>query len=172
MSGRSNDRLSTPAAVPGAVLRLLLPAVAVVAALLLPVLVWQLAVIGLALLGMLFPHTFAGWLSIAGVGIGMLLAEPGIWQTMIAVLVVHVMHVMSSLMSVMPWRGPVVLSALWPTLRRLLAIQAVAQPVTLVVLLTHGSGTTVSGAALVGGAAFAVFVIVVLTRVDGRSTRL
>lgn len=167
--GRANDRLSTGPAVPGAILRLCLPAAAVLAALLLPVIGWQIAVIGLAVVGMLFPQTFAGWGSIAGVAIGLLLAEPHIWQAMAAVLLVHVIHVLSSLLPVLPWRGAVVLIALRPTLLRLLAVQAIAQAVTLAVMLVHDSGAVVSGAALVGAAAFAVFTIVILIRLDGRS---
>lgn len=167
---RTNDRVSTGPAIPGALLRAGLPITAVFAALLVPVIGWQLAVIGLAVLGMLFPQTFAGWLSIAALAIGLLLAEPGIWQTMIAVLLVHVIHVLSSLLPALPWRGAVVMTALWPTLRRLLAVQAIAQPVTLAVLLVDASGAAVvSGAALAGAMAVAVFAIVILIRVDGRS---
>jgi len=172
MSGRrrANDRISTGPAIPGALLRACLPAAAILAALLVPVLGWQLAAVGMAVLGMLFPQTFAGWLSIACLAIGLLLAEPGIWQTMVAVLLVHVIHVLSSLMAVLPWRGAVVISALRPTLLRLLAVQAVAQPATLAVMLVQASGAAVvSGAALAGAAAFAVFAIVILLRVDERS---
>lgn len=166
---RANDRLATDPAIPAAVLRACLPVAAAFAALLLPVLGWQIGVVGAAVVGMLFPQTFGGWLSIAGVAIGLLLAEPSIWQTMVAVLLVHLLHVLSSLLLLLPWRGVVVLSALRPTLRRLLVVQAIAQPVTLAVMLVHASGATVAGAALVGAAAFAVFAIVILIRVGGLS---
>jgi len=171
-SQQANDRISTGPAIPAAILRLCLPVAAVLAALLIPVLVWQLVVIAMAVLGMVFPHSFAGWLSIGALAIGFLLAEPAIWQITAAVLLVHIIHVMSSLVAVVPWRGIVVLSALRPTLRRLLLVQLVAQPVTLAVVLVQRSSVEVGVAALVGAAAFATFAVVILIRVDRRSKQV
>lgn len=167
---RTNDRIVTGPAVPGVLLRVCLPIAAALAALLVPVIGWQLAAIGFAVLGMLFPQTFAGWLSIACLAIGLLIAEPGVWQTMVAMLLVHVIHVLSSVLPVLPWRGAVVVTALWPTTRRLLTVQAIAQPVTLGVMLVQAFGVgMVNGAVLAGAAAFAAFAIVILMRIDRRS---
>lgn len=165
-----NDRISSGPALPGAALQLLLPITAAAAALLVPVLVWQIAVVGLALLGMLFPPSLGGWLSIACLTIGLLLAEPGIWQAMLAMFLVHLMHVLSSLLPIVPWLGGVVIAALRPTLRRLLVVQLVAQPATLGVMLLQTSATTaVGGAVLLGAVALATFTVAFLSRVGSRS---
>lgn len=160
-----NDRVATGPAIPGGVLHLLLPVTAALAALLIPVIGWQFAIVGLALVGMLLPQSLGGWLSIGCLAIGMLLAEPGTWQAMLAVFAVHMLHVLSSLLPVIPWRGRVVIVALWPTLRRLILVQLIAQPATFIVMLVHESGTTaIGGAALVGAAALAVFAVAFLVR--------
>ena len=166
-----DDRISTPPAIPGGVLHALLPVTAAIAAVcIVPILGWQIAIVAFAVLGMLFPHTMGGWLSIACIAIGMLLAEPDIGRTMIAVLLVHILHVLSSLLPIVPWRGGAVLAALRPTLVRLVLIEAVAQPVALVVMLVHGAGVTaVGGAVLVGAAAVAGLAILFLLRAKGRS---
>lgn len=166
-----NDRVATGPAIPGPVLHLLLPVTAALAALLIPVIGWQFATVGLALVGMLLPQSLGGWLSIGCLAIGMLLAEPGTWQAMLAVFAVHMLHVLSSLLPVIPWRGRVVIVALWPTLRRLILVQLIAQPATFIVMLVHESGTTaIGGAALVGAAALAVFAVAFLIRAGRHST--
>lgn len=175
MSGdtRRNDRIRTGPAIAGPVLHALLPVTAAVAALLLvPVPVWQLAVVGTALLGTLFPQTLGGWLSIACLAVGMLLGTPSMWSAAAAVLLVHLMHVLSSLLPVVPWRGRVLVRALRPTLRRLLVVQLIAQPVTLIVMLVRLSdGAAVQGAVLAGAAAVTGFACLFLLRLAGRSNR-
>ncbi|CAH0166886.1 hypothetical protein SRABI121_01649 [Microbacterium sp. Bi121] len=172
-SGQRNDWIRTGPALPGAVLHFVLPLTAAIAAVqLLPVLWWQVAMVGFAVLGMLVPQTLAGWLSIACLAIGMLLTEPGVWQTMLAVLVVHVIHVLSSLLPLVPWRGPVVLAALLPTLRRLLVVQLIAQPLTFAVMLVQTSGgATIGWSVLVGAACVAGFAVLFLLRAKRRSDR-
>ncbi|GAA1524387.1 hypothetical protein HD600_000039 [Microbacterium ginsengiterrae] len=167
---RADDGIRTGPAIPGAVMHLLLPIVATLAALLLPVLGWQIAVIVAAVIGMLFPQTFAGWLAIACLAVGLLLVEPEPWQSMLAVLAVHLLHVLSCVLPAVPWRGPVVLAALRPTLRRFVVVQLVAQPMTFAALWLHALDTTaVPAAALVGAAALAVFAIFLVRRILGRS---
>jgi hypothetical protein len=165
-----NDRIITGPAVPGALLHALLPVTAAIAALtVVPVVGWQIAVVAFAVLGMLFPQTLGGWLSIACIAVGMLIAEPDVWRTMISVLLVHVVHVLSALLPIVPWRGRVVLAALRPTLIRLLLIQAVAQPVVLAVMLVHVAGTvTLGSAVLVGAAAVAGLAILFLRGIRRR----
>jgi hypothetical protein len=88
---------------------------------------------------------------------------------MISVLLVHVVHVLSALLPIVPWRGRVVLAALRPTLIRLLLIQAVAQPVVLAVMLVHVAGTvTLGSAVLVGAAAVAGLAILFLRGIRRR----
>jgi hypothetical protein len=167
---RRNDWIRSAAAVPSVILRLGLVAfVAVAAALLIPVLGWQIAAIAVTVLGVVLPQTFGGWMAIACLAVGMVMSEPSIWRALVAVLVVHVIHVISSLMLVIPWRGRVVLAALWPTVRRLLLVQLVAQPLTLLVMLVFlpdatSSGVAVEGAAITGAVALAVVTVLLLVR--------
>lgn len=166
---RVNDRTRTGPAVPGAVLQLALPAVAVAGALaLVPVNGWQVIIVGTALLGMLFPQTLGGWLSIVCLAVGMLMAQPGIWQAMLAVLVVHIMYALCTLLPLVPWRGRVVLRALRPGLYRFLAVQVISQPLTLAVMLFQREDG-VGIAALLGGLAVAGFVVLFLLRSRDRT---
>lgn len=167
-----NDRIRTGAAVPAVILRLGLVAFVVsVALMLIPVLGWQIAATAAIVLGVILPQTFGGWMAIAALAVGMLMSEPSIWQASVAVLAVHVIHAFSSLLFVIPWRGRVVLSALKPTVRRLLLVQLVAQPLALLVMLVFlpgeiaSGGVNVEGAAMAGAVALAVFVVLFLMRV-------
>ncbi|MGM7696500.1 hypothetical protein [Microbacterium sp. A84] len=163
---RRNDRLRTAASMPAIVLRIaFIVFVAVVALLLVPITGWQVVVVVAAVLGVIVPQSFGGWISIAGVVVGMLMNDPSMWRAMAAVLAVHVIHVVASLLLVIPWRSRVVLAALWPSLRRLLLIQLIAQPLTLLVMLAFLSETvTVASAAIIGAGALATFVILFLLR--------
>jgi len=170
-NARANDRIRTGLAVPGAVLQLSLIVVAAAAALVLvPVTGWQILIVGTALLGMLFPQSLGGWLSIACLAIGMLMAQPGIWQAMVAVIVAHIMYALCTLLPLVPWRGRVVLRALRPGLFRLLAVQAVAQPLTLAVMLLQREDG-IGFAALVGMLAVAAFVVLFLLSTKRQSLR-
>ncbi|MGP6178074.1 hypothetical protein ACTU6U_12355 [Microbacterium sp. A196] len=166
---RANDRMRTGPAVPGAVLQLLLVVVAAGGAvLLIPVAGWQFIVVGTALLGMLFPQSLGGWLSILCLAIGMLMADPGIWQAMVAVAVAHIMCALCTLLPLVPWRGRVVLRALRPSLYRLLAVQAVAQPLTAAAMLVQREdGFRL--AALAGAVATTAFAVLFLLRTRVRS---
>lgn len=168
---RRNDWIRTDASVPAAVLRLAFIAfVALAALMLIPVVGWQIAAVAMAALGVLLPQIFGGWFAIGCLAVGMLMSEPSIWRALVAVFVVHVIHVISSLLFVIPWQGRVVLAALRPTLRRLLMVQLVAQPLTLLIMVLfvpggHSSGAvTVEGAAIAGAIALAVFAVLFLMR--------
>src|SRR5690606_11674478 len=100
------------------------------------------------------------------------LGTPSMWSAAAAVLLVHLMHVLSSMLPVVPWRGRVLVRALRPTLRRLLVVQLIAQPVTLIVMLVRLSdGAAVQGAVLAGAAAVTGFACLFLLRLAGRSNR-
>ena len=174
---RRNDRLSTERAFPSVVLRLaLVVVVAVAAVVLIPVIGWQVLALAAVVVGVVFPPSFGGWIAIVCLAVGMLMSEPNIWRAMLAVLVVHLVHVLSSLILVTSWRGRVVAATLRPTLRRLLVVQLIAQPLTvLVMLLFLGAGgvdgdITVEGAAIAGAAALAGFAVLFLLR-GGRGAR-
>ncbi|MGM7677425.1 hypothetical protein [Microbacterium sp. A94] len=161
---RKHDTVRTTAAVPAVVVWVLfLVFVSGTALLLVPVVGWQIIVVLATAVGIVFPQSFGGWIAIAGIAIGMLMSEPMLWQTAVAVFAVHVIHVLSSLLLVLRWNSRVVLVALRPTLRRLLLIQLIAQPVTLLVMLVFtGTAVTVSGATIIGAGALAILVIVLI----------
>jgi len=168
---RRNDWIRTDASVPAVVLRLgSIAFVALAALMLIPVVGWQIAAVAMAALGVVLPQMFGGWFAIGCIAAGMLMTEPSIWRALVAVFVVHVIHAFSSLLFVIPWRGRVVLAALRPTLRRLLMVQLVAQPLTLLVMALFlpggraSGGVTVEGAAIAGAIALAVFAVLFLVR--------
>lgn len=180
MSRRRNDWIRTGAAMPSLVLRLgLVLFVAIASLILVPVTGWQAAAVIAVALGVFIPQSFGGWIAIACIVVGILINEPSIWRAMVAVLVVHIGHVVSSLLLAIPFRSRVVLAALRPTLRRVLLVQLITQPLTLVVMLTIGymGDTSVTlvvmeVAPIIGAGALAVFAILFLTRikrVDRRS---
>lgn len=167
---RRNDWIRTGVAMPAVVLRLGLVAVVMIGALvLIPLIGWQIVAIAAAVVGAVLPQAFGGWIAIACFAVGMLMDEPSIWRAMFAVLVVHVVHVLSSLLLVTSWRGRVVLTALRPTLRRLLLIQLLAQPLTLLVMLLFLSAdVTVAGASIAGAAALAAITVLFLLQAKRR----
>lgn len=167
---RRNDSLRTAASVPALVLRVgFVGIVAVAALLLVPVIGWQVIVVAAAVLGTILPQSFGGWFSIAGIAVGMLMSEPSLWRALVAVLAVHVIHALSSLLLAMPWNSRVVLAALRPTLRRLLLVQIVAQPLTILAMLAFtDESISVAGATVMGAGALAVFAILFI-RTGNRS---
>lgn len=179
MSPRRNDWMRTQVAIPSLVLRIgFIVFVGAAALLLVPVMMWQIAAVVTAALGVFFPQTFGTWMAIVCISIGMVMSEPSIWRAMIAVFVVHICHVISSLLLALPIRSRVVLAALVPTIRRLLLVQIIAQPLTLVVMLAVDvSGDTSLDfgvgelAPIIGAGALAVFAILFLTRMKRRERR-
>lgn len=173
-----NDGIRTARAVPAFVLHFgLVILVAGAALLLIPVIGWQIAAVVAVVIGIFVPQSYSGWLAIACITIGVLLGEASVWRAMIAVLVVHLCHVVLSLLLAISLRARVVLAALWASLRRLLAIQAVAQPLTVLVMILYGitdgegaGASVVWLAPLAGAGALAIFAIVFLLRVN-RSER-
>ncbi|MEV7611198.1 hypothetical protein AB0N61_17050 [Microbacterium sp. NPDC089320] len=169
---RPNDSLQTGPVVPGLVVRGALVAAAAAGAMMLcPLIGWQVAAIVLAGLAAALPQTFAAWGSVGCLVIGMLMSDPDVARAMTAVLVVHVIHLLMSLSLVIPAGSHVVIAALRPSLVRLLVVQAIAQPVTVVVMIVSGVGTpdpmpTVPWAAVAGAAAVAALLVTLLVRVN------
>lgn len=172
MSRQRNDWIRTGASTPSLLLRLGVVAVVAVGALLLvPVVGWQVIAVVTAALGVFLPQTFGGWLAIGCLAIGMLIGEPSIWRAMLAVLVVHICHVAFTLLLAIPIRSRIVLAALLPTLRRLLLVQLVVQPLTVLVMLLFravgaesADSLMIEAAPIAGTAALAAFVILFLLR--------
>lgn len=168
---RANDSLQTGPAVPWLVVRVaLVVVVAVGAVALCPLIGWQVAAVVLAIVAAALPQTFAAWGSIGCLVIGMLISEPDLGRAMIAVLVVQLIHVLMSLSLVIPAGSRVVIAALRPSALRLLAVQAIAQPVTvLVMVVTQGSAQTVPWAAVAGAGAVVALAATLLVRANRRA---
>lgn len=159
-----NDRLVTGAWAPAIVLRIaLVLVVGLGAAVLVPAIGWAVAAVLLAALGAALPHSYGGWLAAVVLAIGMLLQEPDVWRAMLAVLVVHLLHAGSSLLLVLPWRSRVLLAALRPTGIRLLQVQLLVQPLTVLVMLAHRfGGGAIAAASIAGAVALGGFVVLFL----------
>ncbi|WP_311259270.1 hypothetical protein [Microbacterium sp. WCS2018Hpa-9] len=172
---RANDSLQTDPAVSWLVVRgALVAAVAVGAAALCPVIGWQVAAVVLAIVAAVLPQTFAAWGSVGCLVIGMLISEPDLGRAMIAVLVVQLIHVLMSLSLVIPAGSRVVIAALRPSGLRLLVVQVIAQPVTVVVMVVggvaaQGSTSTVPWAAVAGAGAVVALTATLLVRANRRA---
>jgi hypothetical protein len=160
---RANDVVETGAAVSWLVLRAALVVVVLVGAFsLTPLIGWSIAASALGVLAVILPQSFAAWGSVACFVIGMLIAGPDPGRTMIAVLVVHLVHVLTTLILVVPVGARIVLRALRPTALRFLAVQAAAQPLTFLVMLGSARGIVDAPWAVVAGAGALVALAVVL----------
>ena len=165
-----NDTLQTAPAVSWIVMRVALIAVVAVGAFALnPLVGWQWVAVILAVTAAVLPQTFAAWGGAACIVIGMLVSEPDIGRAMLAVLLVHAIHVLTSLTLVIPAGSRVVLSALRPTVIRFVLVQAIAQPLTVVVMLGMGAIEGTASWAVVAGGGAVVAATAVLLLAAGRS---
>lgn len=160
---KSNDSLKTGVALSWLVLRvLLLLVVALGAAALTPLIGWFVAAVLLGLIGAALPQTFAAWGSVICFLVGMTIAGPDLGRSMLAVLVVHAIHILTSINLVVPVGARVVASALRPTAVRFLVVQAIAQPLTLLVMLGVTAGVADVPWAVVAGAGALVVLTILL----------
>lgn len=140
MSVRAHS-LRVPAAVPGILPRLLVVAFVVVGVLvLMPFPLWQGIAIVASLAAVALPVSMAAWGAAACLPFGVLLTEPSIARTALAVLLVHAIHVCAGMSLVVPVRSRLSLRVFAPTFRRFLVIQLIAQPLALGVALLSGRG--------------------------------
>ncbi|MDN3445009.1 hypothetical protein [Microbacterium sp. APC 3901] len=167
----ANDALQTGPAVSWLVVRgALVVAVAIGAAALCPLIGWQVAAVVLAIVAAALPQTFAAWGSIGCLVIGMLISEPDLGRAMLAVLVVQLIHMLMSLSLVIPAGSRVLIAALRPSALRLLVVQAIAQPVTVVVMAAaQGSAQTLPWAAVAGAGAVVALTATLLMRASRRT---
>lgn len=160
---RANDTVTTGAAVSWLALRVsLVVVVGAGAVALTPLVGWSVTAVLLGVLAVVLPQSFAAWGSVACFVIGMLIAGPDPGRAMIAVLAVHLIHILTTLILVVPVRARIVLRALRPTALRFLVVQAIAQPLTLLVMLGSARGTVEAPWIVVAGAAALVTFTVVL----------
>ncbi|GAA1252259.1 hypothetical protein JOF42_002660 [Microbacterium phyllosphaerae] len=166
-----NDVLQTAPAVSWIAVRIVLIAVVSVGAFALnPLVGWQWVAVILAIVAAVFPQTFAAWGGVACIVIGMLVSEPDLGRAMLAVLVVHAIHVLTSLTLVISRGSRVVLAALRPTAARFVLVQAIAQSLTVVVMLgADGAGGSVPWAVVAGAVAVVSAAVLLLVNAN-RST--
>lgn len=159
-----NDTLQTDRAVSWIVVRVSLIAVVAGGAFVLnPLVGWRWVAVILAVIAAVLPQTFAAWGGAACIVIGMLVSEPDVGRAMLAVLVVHAIHVLTSLTLVIPGGSRVVLAALRPTAVRFVLVQAIAQPLTVAVMLgTDGIRGSAPWAVIAGGGAVVVAAVLLL----------
>ena len=138
-----------------------------------PVLGWLATVAAIA--GTVLPRSLGTWIALGALVAGSLLteAEPG--RTALLILLIPTIHGLASLLLTAPWRARITMRALVPTLRRVLLIQSIAQPVALLVGLvpvvrTTGAVPLAAVAADLGAAALAA-VLHWLLRPSGSTVR-
>ncbi|WP_431072027.1 hypothetical protein [Microbacterium phyllosphaerae] len=165
-----NDTLQTAPAISWIVVRVVLIAVVAVGAFVLnPFVGWQWVAVILAVTAAVVPQTLAAWGGAACIMIGMLLSEPDLGRAMLAVLVVHAIHVLTSLTLVIPRGSRVVLAALRPTAIRFVLVQAIAQPLTIAVMLgVDGVEGTAPWAVVAGGGAVVAVAVLLLVKANPR----
>ncbi|MGN7949632.1 hypothetical protein ACTJKH_12870 [Microbacterium sp. 22215] len=163
-----NDVLQTAPAVSWIAVRIVLIAVVSVGAFVLnPLVGWQWVAVILAVVAAVFPQTFAAWGGVACIVIGMLVSEPDLGRAMLAVLVVHAIHVLTSLTLVIPRGSRVVLAALRATAVRFVVLQAIAQSLTVVVMLgADGAGGSVPWAVVAGAVAVVAAAVLLLVNAN------
>ena len=133
---RHRDELRVPASVPGSVLRMT-SAVAIAGGTLLlnPYPLWCWIAALSALVSVFFRRSMAAWIGIACLPLGLMLTPPAAGRTALAILLIHLAHVLAAWAWAAPWRSRIQLPVLLPGLRRMLVIQAIAQSVAAVMVL-------------------------------------
>ena len=130
--------------------------------------VWQIIGVLAFLLGAVLPQSLGGWAGAACIVLGMLTADPSVWRTAIALVVIHLVHVLGCVCLEIPARSRVHPRALLPTLRRFVVVEAIAQPIALPAVLLPAVGE--SGVAWLApiGAVIAAGLAILFLRVQAR----
>ncbi|MEJ1086833.1 hypothetical protein WDU99_00700 [Microbacterium sp. Mu-80] len=138
---KRTDRVEIGAGVPGLALLALAVLIAVGAGMLLdPPIGWLIVIAVAAVLGAALPHLGGLWVA-AGAIVVVLAIEPAHpWRTAVAIAAVHLLHVLASLLMVIPPRARVALRALRPTGIRFIVFQAAGQLAALAVAGIAGAG--------------------------------
>lgn len=148
------DRLSIGSSLPGFALLGLAVLVAVGGGMLLGMPTGWLIAMGIAALASgLVPQIGGTWMAAAALAVFLLSDAPAPARTAIAIVAVHLLHVLGSLLLVVSLRARIALRALRPTGIRFVVVQAIAQAAALLVAVLPQSGTlplaVVAGAAAV-----------------------
>ncbi|WP_110589232.1 hypothetical protein [Microbacterium suaedae] len=156
-------RLRTPPWLPGIAPRVGLALAASAGGLLNDVALWQVTSVLCGLLAAVVPSARTGYLVIGLVVMGLLQQDPSVGRTCAAVLVVHMIHVLTSVSLVVPFRARITLRAARPGAIRFLGVQLIAQAAAiLAVAIPTGPG--LAWFAPVGAVALGVVAVVFLSR--------
>ncbi|MGF6824485.1 hypothetical protein M2317_003414 [Microbacterium sp. ZKA21] len=151
----SDDVLDIGAAVSGVLIRITLVVVVAGGAwLLAPGIVWQIIALILVGVGAVLPQTGGAWFALIVVPFALITqpVDPG--RACLAVLIVHLGHVLATMSLTMPARSRIALRALRPTAVRFVGVQVIAQALAIVaVLLPSAAGAGVPWLAPVGAVA-------------------
>lgn len=148
---RRVDRLEIGASVPGIALLALAVLIAVGAGMLLDAPNgWLIAIAVAALLGAALPHLGGLWVAAGAIVVVLVIEPTDPWRTAVTIAAVHLLHVLASLLLVVPPMARVALRALRPTGIRFLLFQAVGQLAALAVAGIAGAGRL--PLAVIGGA--------------------
>lgn len=158
--------------VPLVALRVALVAAACVAFAVAP-LPYALIAVALALVGAVLPASLLGWAAAFVIAMAQLahpaaVADP---RGYIALIAVHLLHVLAGLILVLPARGRLQVRALAVPARRWLIIEVVAQPVLALALWAragHVGGAIAGGAVAVAAALCALAMVIALARLARR----
>ena len=142
---RGPHELTVRGSIPAPILRIGAAAIIVGGVLLLnPYPLWWWIAGTASLLSVVVPRSMGSWIGIACMAVGMVLTEPSAGRTVLAVLLIHTAHVLAAWSWAVPWRSRIRPAVLLPGVRRMLAIQAVAQSVAALMAIAvpplHGPG--------------------------------
>lgn len=102
--------------------------------------VWQIVGALAFLLGAVLPQSLATWGGAACIVLGIAASEPTAGRTAVALLIIHFVHVLGSACLVIPALSRIHPRALLPMLRRFALVEAIAQPLALLVVLLPAVG--------------------------------
>ncbi|GAA3944914.1 hypothetical protein GCM10022383_23510 [Microbacterium soli] len=131
---------------------------------------WVGAAGALALLGGIVRQSGGAWLAAAVPTVSLLLAPPNPWRTAAVIGAVHALHVLGSLMLVVPLRSRIALAALRPAARCFLLVQLVGQAVGAGAWLVAGH-SGLPAAVIAGALAVLAFTILMVGRLRGQRQR-
>ncbi|MGF3055059.1 hypothetical protein [Microbacterium sp. YY-01] len=167
---RWTRRVVVSAALPAVILRIVAVALTFVAVLIIPMFpVLRTTALIAVVVGVILPQTLLCWAPIVAVVIAVLAQPADAATTAIALVIVHAMHIVASVISVIPVFSRVQWQIFRATLRRFIGVQLVAQALSLGVFsLPWVTGPGWWWLAPVGAAA-AIALAVVLTRMVKQS---
>ncbi|UYO95864.1 hypothetical protein OED01_09605 [Microbacterium sp. M28] len=162
-----DDALDIGTALPGVFIRIALFAVVGGGAWLLhPGIGWQVIAVAAVAGGAAWPQTGLAWFATIVVPFALITQPVDLGRTCLAVLVVHLGHVLATLSLTVPIRSRIALRALRPTALRLLLVQSIAQIVAVVaVLLPSAEGRGIAWLAPIGALAVVGVAVVLLRHV-------